>query len=250
MLTEYLQDNLNPYQAKSEVQKLTFYPIMFQAARVVLKTGILKETYNHRRSGISPAEIAQKLNLPHYGVKTLLEVGLSIGLFFLKEEDKYAISKMGYFLLNDKATLVNLNFTHDVCYNAMYHLEESILEEKPIGLKEIGLEEFSTIYPGLALLKEPIKTSWFDFDHYYSDNAYPAALEMVFSNNPTHIVDIGGNTGKWSIACCKYNSKVKMTIVDLPGQLNMANKAIRENNFQNRISTQYSIMYPQFSTVC
>lgn len=238
MLTEYLHDTLDAYKAKSEVQKLTFYPIMFQAARVILISGILKETYSHRKNGISPNEIAKKLNIPIYGVKTLLEVGLSIGLVFLKGSDEYAITKMGHFLLNDRAALVNLNFTHDVCYKAIYHLEESIKTEKPLGLKEIGLEEFSTIYPGLSSLEEPIKTSWFDFDHYYSDNAFPAALEIVFLNPPSHIIDIGGNTGKWSVACCNHNSNVKMTILDLASQINVAINEIEKNNLQHRISTK------------
>jgi ubiquinone/menaquinone biosynthesis C-methylase UbiE len=237
MLQNYFKDGLNTFQAKSEIQKLTFYPIIFQAARVMLSTGILNEIFEHKTSGITASDISKKLGLPYYGVNTLLEVGLTIGLVFLKEEDKYSITKMGYFLLRDKATQVNLDFTHYVCYKAMFHLEESIKQEKPVGLKEIGLEKYPTIYPGLSELDETVKKSWFDFDHYYSDSAFPIALKIVFHDNPKHIVDIGGNTGKWSIACCKYNQTVKMTIVDLNSQLSMAKENIKEFGFENRISS-------------
>ena len=123
MLEEYFKDNLNSFQSKAEIQKLTFYPMMFQAARVMRSTGILKEIYQKKNSGIRATEIAENLNLPYYGVNTLLEVGLTIGLVYLKEEGKYSITKMGYYLLKDEATRVNLNFTHDVCYKALYHLE-------------------------------------------------------------------------------------------------------------------------------
>ncbi len=235
MLKEYFKDNLNSFQSKTEIQKLTFYPMMFQAARVMRITGILNETYINRHNGIDSEKIASKLNLPHYGVKVLLEVSLTIGLVFLKEEGKYCITKMGYLLLNDKATIVNLNFSHDICYKAMYHLEESIKKKKPIGLKEIGLDKYSTIYPGLSELPEPIKTSWFEFDHYYSDIAFPEALKIVFIDKPLHILDIGGNTGKWSMACCRYDKNVRMTIIDLPGQLDSAKENIEANNLQNRI---------------
>ena len=235
MLKEYYKDNLSAKQAKEEVQKLTFSPIMFQAARVMRENGILKEVYQKKKKGVTANEIALKLDIPFYGVNTLLETGLTVGLFYLKEEDKYSITKMGYFLLKDEATRVNLNFTHDVCYKALFHLEESIIKEKPIGLKEIGVDD-STIYPSLSSLIEPIKTSWFDFDHYYSDRAFPHALKLVFQENHKHIVDIGGNTGKWSVECCKFNDRVKMTIVDLPGQWEKAKKNIAKTNLENRIS--------------
>jgi len=236
MLEEYFQDRLSPDQAKKEIQKLTFYPMMFQAARVLKSLGILQEVYNKRKVGISPKEIATKLELPIYGVNLLLETGLSIGLVHLLEENNYTLSNMGYFLLIDKATIVNLNFTHDVCYKSMYHLEESIKKEFPSGLKEIGMGEATTIYPGLSSLMEPIKSSWFDFDHYYSDKAFPSALKIVFEDSPKYIADIGGNTGRWSIECCNFNEDVNMLIVDLPGQLEKAIKNIEKVNFQHRIS--------------
>ena len=236
MLKEYYQDSLDAVQAKKEIQKLTFYPMIFQASRVLRSLGILKEVYTHRRKGISATEIASKLELPYYGVNLLLETGLTIGLVHLKDENIYTLSNMGYFLLFDKATIVNLDFTHDVCYKSMFHLEESIVKEFPSGLKEIGIDDADTIYPGLSSLEEPIKSSWFDFDHYYSDKAFPTALKIMFEDSPKYIVDIGGNTGRWSIECCKFNEDVNMLIVDLPGQLNQAMKNVKDMNFQDRIS--------------
>ncbi len=236
MLEEYYTDRLTAHQAKVEAQKLTFYPMMFQAARVLKKSGILNEVYRKKRPGIKAVDVADSLNLPCYGVNTLMEVGLTVGLFYLKKDDRYTLTKMGYFLLMDEATKVNLNFTHDVCYKALFHLEESILTERPAGLKEIGFEGKATIYPWLSQLEEPVKTSWFEFDHYYSDKAYPEALELVFKDKPLHMADIGGNTGKWSVACCNFDPDVRMTIVDLPGQWEKAQQNIRELNLLDRIN--------------
>lgn len=235
MLKEYFKDNLSAVQAKKEIQKLTYYPMIFQAARVMRTTGILKEVYKKRKVGICAKDISTKLDLPYYGVNTLLESGLTIGLVYLKEEELYSLTKMGYHLLFDEATRVNLNFTHDICYKALYHLEASIKEERPAGLKELGLDKYDTIYPGLSELEEPMKTSWFEFDHYYSDNAFPDALKIVFENSPKHITDIGGNTGKWSISCCEYNPDVSLTIVDLPGQWKRAKDNIAELGLNHRI---------------
>ena len=74
MLKEYYIDNLNAREAKEEIQKLTFYPMMFQASRVIKNTGVLNEVYLNKRKGISPSEIAEKINLPLYGVTILLTV--------------------------------------------------------------------------------------------------------------------------------------------------------------------------------
>lgn len=235
MLEEYYSDGLSAYEAKSEIQKLSYYPMMFQASRVLKRLGILEVIYQNRRTGISSKDVVEKLNLPYYGVHTLMETGLTIGLLFLRKDELYTITKMGYHLLFDEATEVNMNFTHDVCYKALFHLEESILTERPAGLKEIGVDA-ETIYPYLSTLEEPIKKSWFDFDHYYSDNAFPKALEIVFKDKPKHILDIGGNTGKWSIKCCGYDPDVKMTIVDLPGQWEKAKENIHNLGLENRVN--------------
>jgi len=235
MLKEYYRDNLDAYEAKSEIQKLSFYPMMFQSALVMMKTGILSEVHKKRRKGISPKAISELLDLPYYGVNTLLETGLTIGLVYLKEDDLYSITKMGFHLLFDEATRVNMNFTHDVCYKSLFHLEESIRTESAAGLKEIGIDD-KTIYPHLSNLEEPIKTSWFDFDHYYSDRAFPEALKVVFKDKPKHMLDIGGNTGKWSIACCNHDADVKMTIVDLGAQWNVAKENIKDLGLADRIN--------------
>ena len=50
------------------------------------------------------------------------------------------------------------------------------------------------------------------------------------------MLDIGGNTGKWSLKCVKHDPDVHMTIVDLPGQCAMAVKDRRSRKTE-RIST-------------
>lgn len=237
MLEQYYKDPLDAREAKVEIQKLSFYPMMFQAARVMRSSGILNETFQNRHKGIDAKTIAEKLNISFYGVNTLLEVSLTVGLVYLKKEDFYSITKMGYHLLFDEATRINLNFTNDVCYKALFHLEEAIMEKKAAGLHEIGVKD-ETIYPGLSDLAEPMKTSWFEFDHYYSDNAFPAALKIVFDHEsrPKNIVDIGGNTGKWSLKCCEFDPTVHMTILDLPLQWEKAQENIKGSGYEDRIS--------------
>ena len=161
----------------------------------------------------------QQSELSEYAVGVLIDMGLSMGLLYLKDE-AYVLDKIGHFLLHDDMAKTNLNFTHDVCYQGLFELEASLLEGKPKGLKSLG--DWPTIYPGLSQLPEEIKKSWFEFDHYYSDHAFESLLPLIFQAKPKHIVDVGGNTGKWALACTGFDNQVKVTIMDLPGQLNVA----------------------------
>ncbi|MCL1959764.1 MAG: class I SAM-dependent methyltransferase, partial [Spirochaetes bacterium] len=51
------------------------------------------------------------------------------------------------------------------------------------------------------------------------------------------IIDIGGNTAKWAICCCNYDTQVEVMIVDLPGQTKVAEEKAAEAGFSDRIKS-------------
>lgn len=220
-------------QAKEYAQFIAFAPIVFQASRVLRDNGILKAVQDSGREGITIAQVTEKLKLPPYGVRVLMEAGLSIGLLLINDE-KYTLTKTGFFILNDNLTKVNLDFTHDVCYQGMFTLDESIKNGAPEGLKTLGT--WKTVYEALAHLEPHVQKSWFAFDHYYSDDSFPEVLPHVYKNKPKKLLDIGGNTGKWAITSVKYDADVHVTIMDLPGQADMAKKNVDQLGLSDRIS--------------
>ncbi|MCZ4370985.1 methyltransferase [Vibrio diazotrophicus] len=226
------QDPYNALEAKTEAQKLSFAPIIFQTARTLRDLGILTELDKAGSQGASAESLSKATGVSEYGVKVLLDMAISAHIV-LWEKPNYILANLGHFILNDGMTQANMDFTADVCYAAMMHLTESITEGKPAGLKELG--EWETIYQGLSRLPEKAKQSWFQFDHFYSDRSFPILLEHVFASKPKTLVDIGGNTGKWAMQCCHYDKDVEVTIVDLPQQLEMALKNAEENGFSKRI---------------
>lgn len=231
-MSHYDLDPLTALQAKEQAQKLAFAPVAFQAARSLRELGILAILDEAGPAGLGVAEIAKQSGVSEYGVKVLLDMGLS-ALIVTHQADNYRLARMGHFLLHDAMTRVNMDFTADVCYRAMAHLSEAIRNGRPEGLKELG--DWPTIYEGLAQLPEPARQSWFAFDHYYSDRAFPELLKRVFAHKPKRIIDIGGNTGRWSLQCCAHDAEVQMTIVDLPRQLALAMDNARERGFADRI---------------
>lgn len=228
----FTTDTRNALEAKEYAQWIAFAPMVFQASRLLRDNGILKEIAAVRKVGITLEEIVEKVKLPHYGVRVLVEAGLGIGLLVVND-GKYTITKAGFFLLNDPLTKVNLDFMNDVCYEGIMELDKSIRTQKPEGLKALG--SWDTIYEGLSILPQPARDSWFSFDHFYSDNAFDEVLPHVMKGNPLKILDIGGNTGKWSIACVNFNPDVKMTIMDLPVQIAAAKKNVKAKGLEERI---------------
>ena len=228
-----MKKEISILEAKFEAQKIAFAPVFFQAMVALKKLGILKLIGQHKK-GISIPEIVEKTQVSKYGASVLLEAAASANVVEYLDEHTVVLTKVGYMLNTDLMTEVNMNFVNDVCYDGAKYMTESIRTGKPEGLKTLGA--WNTVYEGLAHLPDQIKKSWFAFDHYYSDDAFPAALEIVFRENPATIFDIGGNTGKWAFACCNYNPDVKLTLFDLPGQLAVAKQNTEERGLLDRIA--------------
>jgi ubiquinone/menaquinone biosynthesis C-methylase UbiE len=234
MSENFGNDNKSALQAKLDAQKIAFAPIMFHAAKSLRDLGILAYLLKNKSKGTAIETIASDLDLPLYGVKVLLEAGLSLELV-QRTDEKYTITKTGYFMVSDELTRVNMDFTNDVNYLGMMYLKESVINGKPEGLKVFG--QWNTVYEALAELPEDARKSWFAFDHFYSDYAFPEVMSHLFANHPKKILDVGGNTGKFSIFCAKNNKDVQLTILDLPGQVKEALKNIQENHLEDRITT-------------
>ena len=129
--------------ALNEANKIAFSPFVFQTVYTMLELGILEAIHN-AKNGISIKEIENKTNVSEYGIRVLCEMAESAQIIEQKTENKYSTTKIGFFIVNDKMTLINLYFTQDVCYNGLYYLKESILNSKPEGLKVFG--NWKTIY--------------------------------------------------------------------------------------------------------
>lgn len=226
------EDKLTALEAIEYAQHIAFAPVVFQAALSLRDLGILDLAEKAGKEGITAAEITTKTGLSDYGARVLLEAGLGIGLLLVSDE-KYSITKAGYYILQDTMTRVNMDFVQDICYRGMFELKESIQHGKPEGLKTLG--SWPTVYEGLSKLQPKEQKSWFSFDHFYSSDSFPIVLPHVFRDKPKKILDIGGNTGKWALQCMKYDQEVEVTIADLPGQLRMAEHTIREAGFEGRV---------------
>ena len=229
----YTKDSVNAREAQRLAEFIAFGPVIFQTARIMINQGIL-DSIRDSQDGLTEEEIVKTSGLSRYAVKCLMEASLSIGIVLIDpQSDKYRISKTGWFLLNDPATRVNIDFNHDVNYLGWFNLEESLINGKPEGLKSLG--NWPTVYEGLSSLPEHIQNSWFGFDHFYSDNSFEEALKIVFASHPKTLLDVGGNTGRWALRCVEYDKEVNVTILDLPQQIGLMEENIKGKPGADRI---------------
>lgn len=224
-------------EALEEAQKIAFAPFVFQTTMSLRKLGVLDYLFeNGADGGTTIQALSEALSISEYGLSVLLEIAESSDIVEKHDEGHYELTKTGYFLNYNKMTEANLNFTQDVCYQGLFHLHEAILKGEPSGLKELG--PWPTVYEGLSQLPSHVQKSWFEFDHFYSDEIFGEALPLVFRHKPKILFDIGGNTGKFAVLCAKYNPEVQVKIFDLPGQLAKALANAKENGLDDRITGQ------------
>ena len=218
-------------EAQAAALKLAFGPIVFQCVRIAWKSGLLSSL--EQSEGLDIAALARHHDLSEYAVSVLLESCLSAQVVAF-EDEKYTLTKVGYFVLHDAMSKINFDFVHDVCYLGLHALEESLRQEKPLGLKTLG--DWPTLYEGLTQFPEPARTSWYAFDHLYSDSAFASLLPLVFSSAPQRLMDIGANTGKWAHHCLSHAPDVHVTLVDLPRQLQVARNNLEAAGLSSRAS--------------
>ena len=217
---KYTKEQLSARDAQRMAELIAWGPVVFQASRIMMKWGIL-DMLRDSDEGMTEAEVAEKAGISRYAAKCLLEASLCIGTVLIDDEtDRYSLAKTGWFLLTDPATRANMDLNHDVNYEGMFRLEESLKEGRPVGLEHFG--PWPTLYEALSSFPPQVQKSWFGFDHFYSDSSFPEALRIVFDEHKVRsLYDVGGNTGKWALQCVAYNPDVQVTILDLPQQIKL-----------------------------
>jgi hypothetical protein len=230
----YRTDKHSALDAKFLAQQIAFAPMVFQAAVALRDLGVLAALEKRGKDGASAREIADELGLSEYGVKVLAEAGLGMGLLLWQEGKRFTVTKTARFIQHDAMTRANMDFVRDVNYQGFAHLKEAIETGKPAGLKVLG--DWETVYEGLASLPPRVRQSWLAFDHFYSDSAFAEVLPIVFRNGPKRLLDVGGNTGKWTLQCLGFDADVQVTIADLPGQLRMAEHNLIQAGMGERVA--------------
>ncbi|WP_431261422.1 class I SAM-dependent methyltransferase [Roseateles chitinivorans] len=210
---------------------MAFGPVVFHCVRYAWKRGMLQALADAGEQGVTMDALEATGRWHRYALKLALESCLSAGVVLI-ENGRWQLDKAGFCLISDEITRINFDFVHDVCYQGLFELERSLDAGKPLGLAHLG--DWPSIYPALSQLPEPAKSSWFAFDHHYSDTSFPDILPDVFATAPRRLMDIGANTGKFSLAALAHDPRVELHLVDLAPQLAMADTNLAAAGLRDR----------------
>ena len=230
--------------ARFEAQRIAFAPVVFQVVQVLRREGLLR-TLVAARDWVRHNELIAASRLSDYAITVLLETAYAAGIVdrveqaHLEDRDvRWRATMVGRVIERDPLVGINMDFVGDVCYRSLAHLGEALRSGTPAGLAEFG--PWKTFYEGMAGLPEPARASWFAYDHFYSDSAFPDALDALALCGATHIADVGANTGKFAVAFLQRFPKGRITLCDLPQQLDLA-RAYLEHR---RLSLDRVTFYP------
>lgn len=216
----------------TEAQKIAFAPMTFQVVSSLLDFNILQTL---SEQPMTREQVMEKCNLSKYTVYTLFDAALCAGI--LKKDDNWIFSntELAEAFLLDPMTVANFNFVKDVCYLGANELKQSFEQSAPVGLQKHFINS-KTIYEILPKLPKQMLKSWYDFDHYYSDDCFGEVLKIMFENNLAEVFDIGGNTGKFERACLAFDKNCKVNMIDLPVNIEVAKENfVKENADFNRL---------------
>ncbi len=222
-------------------------PFIFQGIAAMRQLGILQVLSQQiEDQSLGLEEICQETQQSEYTIRLLLDMAVAADIVIQKEDRSYMLSKTGQLLADDQMTRVNFDFAADTCYCGMAHLTEALRTGKPAGLKELD-QKNTTIYQALSTLPEPARSSWFNYDHYYSDLTFDKSAEEIIKRfSPQQIYDVGGNTGKFALALARQSPTAKITIIDLPQQCALAQQNIHQAELDDRITTfGYDLLSPE-----
>lgn len=219
-----------------EAAKLSFAPIVFQAVRMLRGVGALDLAREAGTDGVTARDVMSLANLSEYAASLLLEAGLAAGLFAYEEavdRHRFVITKLGAFWNRDPISQVNADFMHHVCYRGAFNLEQSLRDSVPAGLASIS--SAPSVYEGLSRLDPEVRAAWFAFDHLYSDGVFEACLPELPAD-VAHLVDIGGNTGRFTRIFAEHSPRSRVTLVDLPPQVELAKRNLATSVARDRVS--------------
>jgi len=213
-------------------QRLAYAPLFFQAARVARDLGVLEALARQGDRATDLDELIATTGLSRYATRLLLDACTSLDLCAGDADGGLRLTRLGMIFLRDERVRVSTDFVHHVCHRGAFHLEAALQRGEPAGLPTLG--PWNTIYEGVPDLPAETRTSWYAYDHLYSDGVFPRAVRHLRSKGVQRVLDIGGNTGRFATLAA---ATMDVTIVDHSVELKVARRNVDAAGVGARVST-------------
>lgn len=207
-------------------------PLLFQAARSARTLGVLDAFADAGPRGLDAASVAASTGLSAYAIRLLVDGCVSLDLLAPVGDDLHRLTGVGMAFLRDTRVRVSTDFVHHVCHQGAFFLEDSLVHGEPRGLATLG--PWDTVYQGIPHLPEPTRSSWYAYDHMYSDGVFARAVRYLGQCGARRVLDVGGNTGRFASLAA---STMQVTILDHPDELAVARQNVDGLGVGDRVET-------------
>ena len=198
--------------------------VAFNAARAIMAAAELGMYETIGRSSKTADEVAAACNTHAEATKHLLNCLVGIG-YLQWNNDKYSLKAKYYkwLLKESESNLIGKLRFQLIEWEWMGKLEEYVRTGKPLDLH------------GTASERE-----WKLYQEGMRDLSINAARELApkipVPKDATHMLDIGGSHGLFSIELCKKHTGLSSTIMELPGAIEAASAIAKRYDTTNRVT--------------
>lgn len=190
--------------------------LSFELLRTGYNTGLYRLL--HRRPGLRLAEISEALGTDPYPTEVLL-LGLVPLKLVLRLGNRYYNNPLLSYAISgslaDGAVGKILEYFHQVINPAAAHLQESVIQNRPVGLDRMFGATSGGFYGAIARDKEHGEVFQQAMRADTQFNRDRIAGNAVFGR-VTRVLDVGGNIGELAIAIARRHTNIRITIFDFP----------------------------------
>lgn len=207
-----------------------YFELLYTAVELDLFT-VLKE---NRR--LTLTAISQRLGLDEFPCRILL-LGLVTTGIIRKRGPYFSNTYLGNLALSRDSSLYVGNcvrWQHHIVYKPMFHLLESLKQNRNVGLEEIS-GPGTTLYERIASHPE-LETIFQNAMEEISVQANAVLAEYLDLREGESLVDIGGGKGANVLALARQNPRLRAAVFDLPTVCAIAEKNFAQASMQDRLS--------------
>ncbi len=193
-----------------------------------LMTAAKLDIFNHIGTGSkSPDELAGSMGASSHGTRLLLDALAGMG-YVNKKGGRYSNTRCGreVFLEGKDYYIGDILRFHETMWAGWSGLEKSIRTGRPAQRHDMFQED-----------KEETRTFIMAMHNTAMGHAEDLASLMDLNGART-LLDVGGGPGTYSIFFCKANPRLKATIFDLPGTLEVTKDVVSRYKMSRRVTLQ------------
>ena len=230
----WVRDRVLARRSLRDFYKVIGGHIWFESLYAAIELDLFTLLEQNRR--LTQSAIAERLGLDEFAARTLLLSLVSTGVI-RRRGAYFRNTYVGSRVLSRNSPLYVGNcvrWQHHIVYKPMFHLLESLKQNRNLGLEEIS-GSGTTLYERLASHPD-LETIFQNAMQEISGQANAVLAEYLDFREGESVVDVGGGKGVNVMALARANPRLKAAVFDLPSVCLIAEKNFADAGLNDRLS--------------